>query len=192
MRYRRYRTGVGGALAGSTRGSAWSEAKISGRLQLRKGTAAHPRCVGRYRLVGISLGRYGRSGHLCAALAYSASPSHVRTDRRNRRTHHPRSSCGCSHGDIVAGTRVADRFHRPLHRHQLEHGAAERLEARIRLTGKRIHLTHVEQHPYAIWHALCAQPRELESHHCTRWFSHRRPSRRTDRFLCATVELSAQ
>ena len=33
--------------------------------------------------------------------------------------------------------------------------------------------------------------RELESHHCARWFSHR-AKRRADRFLLATVELSAQ
>ena len=46
--------------------------------------------------------------------------------------------------------------------------------------------------PCTIWHALCSHPRELESHHCTRWFSHRWSKRRADRFLLATVELSAQ
>ena len=32
----------------------------------------------------------------------------------------------------------------------------------------------------------------MESHYCTRWFSHRWSKRRADRFLLATVELSAQ
>jgi hypothetical protein len=41
-------------------------------------------------------------------------------------------------------------------------------------------------------HALCSHPRELESHHYTRWCSHRWPKRRADRFLLATVELSAR
>jgi hypothetical protein len=33
------------------------------------------------------------------------------------------------HGDAVGDIDVADRIHRPLHHHQLEHGAANRLEA---------------------------------------------------------------
>jgi len=50
------------------------------------------------------------------------------------------------------------------------------------------------------WNSTLAQsgthyvltPRELESHHCTQWFSLRWPKRRAERFLLATVELSSQ
>ena len=114
----------------SIHGSGWIEAKISARFQLSKETAACPRCEGRYRLVGFSVGCYGRTGQLREALAHSASRNRADIDSCHPRTRHrPRSSCGCGHGDVVGGIDVADRFHRPLHHHQLEHGAANRLEA---------------------------------------------------------------
>jgi len=59
--------------AGPIHGSGWIESKISWRFQLSKGTAAYPRCGGRYRLFGFSVGCYGRTGQLREALAHSAS-----------------------------------------------------------------------------------------------------------------------
>ncbi len=148
---------------------------------------------GRYRLFGFSVSFYGRTEELREALAHSASRIRVGTDGCHPRTrHHTRSSCGCGDGDVVGRTYVADRFHRSLRHHQLKHGAACRLEARIRHAGGTIRLARVEQHRHPIWHALYSHPRELESHYCARWFSHRRFQRGANRFLRVTVELCAQ
>lgn len=154
---------------------------------------SYPRCDGRCRVFGFSVGCYGRTEQLREALADSASRNRVGTDScRPGTCHHARSSCGCGRGDVVGLAFVADRLHRPLHRHQLELGAASRLEAGIRLAGGRIGFAHVEQHHCPVGHALCTQPGELEPCHCTGWFGHRRFQRRAERYLLATGELCAQ
>jgi hypothetical protein len=100
-------------------------AEMSWRFRLNKGTAANPRREGRYRLRGFSVGCCGRTGQLCDALEGGAACNCFVVDSCHLRTgDHPGGSCGCRRGEALGVIDVADRFHRPLHHRQREHGAA--------------------------------------------------------------------
>lgn len=84
---------------------------MSWRFQLSKGTAADPRCEGRYRLRGFSVGCCGRTGQLCDALEGCAARNSCVVDSCHLRTgDHPGGSCGCRRGEAVGVIDVADRF----------------------------------------------------------------------------------
>ena len=73
---------------------------MSWRFQLSKGTAADPRCEGRYRLRGFSVGCCGGTGQLCDALEGGAACNSYVVDSCHLRTgDHPGGSCGCRSGE---------------------------------------------------------------------------------------------
>jgi len=109
---------------------------MSWRFQLSKGTAADPRCEGRYRLRGFSVGCRGGTGQLCDALAVgTARSSCVVGSCHFRIGDHPGGSRGRRRGETVGVIDVAGRLHRSLHHRRREHGADDGLAARIRLAG---------------------------------------------------------
>ena len=81
------------ALLASWAGNQVVRRQMSWRFQLSKGTAADPRCEGRYRLRGFSVGCCGRTEQLCDTLEGGAARNSCVVDSCHLRTgDHPGGS----------------------------------------------------------------------------------------------------